>query len=428
MRPKNVALPLNRHTLKKLSIRIIGGGAAGFFAAIRCAELYPGAEVTLLERGKELLGKVKISGGGRCNVTHACFVPKELVKYYPRGSRELLGPFTRFACGDTMEWFERRGVPLKIEEDGRVFPISDSSQSIMDCLVQSAHRAGVRIWTNCRTDAFVPPAREGEPWRVDTSAGRLDADRILVATGSNSRIWEQLAALGHTIVPPAPSLFTFNIQDKRLAGLQGLSVPEAQLQIPGAGMEASGPLLVTHWGLSGPGILRLSAWGARELARWKYRFPLLVNWTGAPGEYAEEAFETLRTGYGKRQIAAHPQFGIPARLWKALCLAALEGREELRWGDLNKRQRQNLLEHLCACSFQVNGKSTFKEEFVTAGGVDLREVNFKRFESKLHPGLFFAGEVLDIDAITGGFNFQAAWTGGWIAGEALGMLAPSPRD
>lgn len=404
-------------------ILIIGGGAAGFFAAIRCAELYPDAQVTLLERGKELLGKVKISGGGRCNVTHACFVPKDLIKNYPRGSKELLGPFTRFACGDTMEWFETRGVPLKIEDDGRVFPESDSSQSIIDCLLDAARQAGVRIRLHHRIETILPPAQAGEPWQINTSEGPLSADRILIATGSNTRIWEQLAALGHSIVPPVPSLFTFNIKDPALAALPGLSVPQADVSIPGTDLSASGPLLITHWGLSGPAILRLSAWGARILAGKQYRFNLRVNWTGLSIPDIEEELEWLRQQYGKRQAAAHPQFDIPTRLWRALCLSAWGERQlDSKWGDLNKGMRDKLINRLAASEYSVNGKSTFKEEFVTAGGVDLREINFKTFESKLHPGLFFAGEVLDIDAITGGFNFQAAWTGGWIAGEAMGAF------
>ncbi|HRF39464.1 MAG TPA: NAD(P)/FAD-dependent oxidoreductase [Saprospiraceae bacterium] len=404
-------------------ILIIGGGAAGFFAAIRCAELYPDAQVALLERGKELLGKVKISGGGRCNVTHACFVPKDLIKNYPRGSKELLGPFTRFACGDTMEWFESRGVALKIEDDGRVFPESDSSQSIIDCLLDAARQAGVRILLHHRIDDILPPAQAGEPWQINTSEGPLSADRILIATGSNTRIWEQLAALGHSIVPPVPSLFTFNIKDPALAALPGLSVPQADVSIPGTDLAASGPLLITHWGLSGPAILRLSAWGARILAGKQYRFNLRVNWTGLSIPDIEEELEWLRQQYGKRQAAAHPQFDIPTRLWRALCLSAWGERQlDSKWGDLNKGMRDKLINRLAASEYSVNGKSTFKEEFVTAGGVDLREINFKTFESKLHPGLFFAGEVLDIDAITGGFNFQAAWTGGWIAGEAMGAF------
>ncbi len=403
-----------------LVVYVIGGGAAGFFAAIRCAELYPDAQVTLLERGKEVLGKVKVSGGGRCNVTHACFVPQELVKHYPRGSKELLGPFTRFACGDTMEWFESRGVPLKIEEDGRVFPVSDDSQSIIDCLIQAARKAGVRIWTSCRVDNLHPPDRAGQKWKIQIAAGTLDADRVLVATGSNPRIWEALARLGHSIVEPVPSLFTFNIQDARIKDLQGLSVPHAIVQLPQHGLEAGGPLLITHWGLSGPGILRLSAWGARLLAKAQYRFMIKVNWTGLDMQDVKNELETLRTAHGKRQVLAHSMFGIPQRLWKLLCSDALNSRDTLRWGDLDRATQQALCRQLCDCTFEVTGKSTFKEEFVTAGGVDLREIDFKRFESKRYSGLFLAGEVLDVDAITGGFNFQAAWTGGWIAGEAMG--------
>lgn len=402
-------------------ILIIGGGAAGFFAAIRCAELYPDKQVAILERGKEVLGKVKISGGGRCNVTHACFAPKDLAKNYPRGSRELLGPFTRFACGDTMDWFEGRGVPLKIEEDGRVFPVSNASQSIIDCLLDAARQAGVRIRLQHRTDALLPPAEPGALWQVHTSEGLLSADRVLIATGSNPRIWEQLALLGHTIVPPVPSLFTFNIKDPVIGDLPGLSVPRAIVSISGMDLSAEGPLLITHWGLSGPAILRLSAWGARELARQQYRFIVRVNWAGLSEGEIQEEWEWLRQQYGKRQVFAHPQFDIPARLWRALCVAALgERQQDCKWGELNKGMRDKLTLRIMASEFSADGKSTFKEEFVTAGGVDLREINFKTFESKLHPGLFFAGEVLDIDAITGGFNFQAAWTSGWIAGEAMG--------
>lgn len=282
------------------SVVVIGGGAAGFFAAVRCAELYPGIEVILLERGKELLGKVKVSGGGRCNVTHACFVPKELIRYYPRGSRELLGPFNRFACGDTMEWFEQRGVKLKIEDDGRIFPISDNSQTIINCLLQAAQKAGVQIRLNHRTDRLVPPANDGAPWRIETAAGVISAGSVLLASGSNPRMWELLAALGHTIVSPVPSLFTFNIRDDRLTGLPGLSMPDAQLHIPDTELSASGPLLITHWGLSGPGILRLSAWGARALAEKAYRFPLKVNWIGLTAEEVEDVFEQLRVYEGKK--------------------------------------------------------------------------------------------------------------------------------
>lgn len=405
---------------RNASVIVIGGGAAGFFAAIRCAECFPKLSILILERGKELLGKVKISGGGRCNVTHACFIPKDLVNFYPRGQRELLGPFTRFACGDTMEWFESRGVPLKIEEDGRVFPVSDNSQSIMDCLLTHAHNFGIRIHTNTRLDGLIPPQSPEQLWVVETSNGTYQAEKVIVASGSNPRVWDILSGIGHTIVPPVPSLFTFNIKDDRLAGLQGLSVPEASVAVEESNLEAFGPLLITHWGLSGPGILRLSSWGARELATLHHQFRILVNWTGRTAEEIGEEIDCLKIDHGKKFITAKPQFNIPLRLWKSLLMAAGLQQDSLRWGDLSKIQRQQLITQLCKGCFSVHGKSTFKEEFVTAGGVDLRELNFKRFESKICPGLFMVGEVLDIDAITGGFNFQAAWTGGWIAGAAAG--------
>lgn len=397
---------------------IIGGGAAGFFTAIRCAQLDARAQVTILERGKEVLGKVKVSGGGRCNLTHACFVPAELVKFYPRGHRELLGPFHRFGCGDTMAWFEQHGVKTKIEADGRVFPVSNSSQSVIDCLTGLAKRNGVTVALHQRVDKISPPQNPGDPWQIWANEQLHPADKVMIATGSNFRIWEILAQLGHTIIPPAPSLFTFNIKDARIAGLEGISVPNAEVTIPGHKLTAEGPLLITHWGLSGPGILRLSAWGARILAGLQYRFPLEVNWVNESPDAVQEQLDVYKKDLARQQVTAHPQWGLPARLWRQLCTAA--GIEPaLRWADLNKNLLQQLGVELVRCRFSVNGKSTFKEEFVTAGGIDLKEVNFKTFGSKLHPGLFFAGEVLDIDAITGGFNFQAAWTGAWLAAEAM---------
>jgi predicted Rossmann fold flavoprotein len=402
-------------------ICIIGGGAAGFFGAIRCAELYPQYKVTILERGNDVLGKVRISGGGRCNVTHACFIPRELTAHYPRGSRELLGPFMRFACGDTMDWFESRGVLLKTEDDGRVFPQSDSSSSIVNCLMQAASKAGVNVQMNTRLDDILPPDNQHAQWRLITAVGTIKADKVLVASGSNTRIWDMLSRLQHHIIPPVPSLFTFNIKDKRIESLMGLSVPMAFLQVSGTNLRAQGPLLITHWGLSGPAILRLSAWGARELAERRYHVNLVVNWLGLSPNEADETIELLRSEHGKKNVAAQAQFGLPSRLWRTLCEAASPKLLSMNWADLSKGLKNKLLAQLTSGEFTVTGKSTFKDEFVTAGGVDLREVNFKTFESKLHPGLFFAGEVLDIDAITGGFNFQAAWTGGWIAGEAIGQ-------
>ncbi|MCB0579654.1 MAG: NAD(P)/FAD-dependent oxidoreductase [Phaeodactylibacter sp.] len=402
----------------KKRIIVIGGGAAGFFAAIRCAELNPEAEVTILEAGKDVLSKVKISGGGRCNVTHACFVPKELSKNYPRGERELIGPFHRFCTGDTVEWFEKRGVPTKIEEDGRMFPTTNKSQTIVDCLQESARRAGVEVLLQQRVHRLEPPA-EGRPhWLAHTKARSYPADTVLVATGSSPAVWKVLAELGHCIVDPVPSLFTFNIRDPRIEGLPGVSVPKAEVKVEGSRLIATGPLLITHWGMSGPAILRLSAWGARELAEKKYSFSIRVNWVNQHVENVRETLNELRQNEPKKQPYARPLFGLPTRLWRSL-LAHAGVPEQARWAELSKNATNKLTEELAQGSYAVNGKSTFKEEFVTAGGVDLKEVDFKTFQSKLFPGLFFAGEVLNIDAITGGFNFQAAWTGGWIAGEGM---------
>ena len=290
----------------------------------------------------------------------------------------------------------------------------------MCSVINHAHKAGIRIHTNTRLDGLLPPEFPEKRWIVETSNGTYKAQSLIVTSGSNPRVWEILSGLGHTIIPPVPSLFTFNIKDDRLTGLPGLSVPDAIVSVADTNLEATGPLLITHWGLSGPGILRLSAWGAQALSAIYYKFKILVNWTGKSHELVEEEIEWLKVHQGKKFIAANTQFDIPLRLWKSLIQAADLHQDNLRWGDISKIQRQKLVEQLCRGVFQVNGKSTFKEEFVTAGGVDLREVNFKRFESKIHPGLFLAGEVLDIDALTGGFNFQAAWTGGWIAGAAVG--------
>ena len=403
------------------TIIIIGGGAAGFFTAIRAAECDPGAQVIILEKSKDVLGKVKVSGGGRCNLTHACFIPRELSKFYPRGEKELLGPFNRFACGDTIDWFEKRGVSTKIEEDGRMFPTSDDSQTVIDCLWSAARKAGVKVYTNTPLKNIKAPTLAGKTWAIETNHQTLHAHKLMLATGSSPSMWDLLAQLGHQIVPPVPSLFTFNIKDARLSDLLGVSVPLAEVQVEGQKLRSSGPLLITHWGLSGPAILKLSAWGARELAALNYRFIVRVNWIMSKTESTREDLEALKQEDGRKMVMANAQFGLANRLWKRLVQAA-GIREDKRWADLSKKEIQALSEELTQGRFQVNGKSTFKEEFVTAGGVDLKEVDFKTFESKLFPGLFFAGEVLNIDAITGGFNFQAAWTGGWIAGEAMAKL------
>ncbi len=408
-----------------VNIAIIGGGAAGFFAAITCAEANPACRVTIFERGKNVLEKVRISGGGRCNATHACFDARELVKFYPRGSRELLAPFLQFGPEQTVAWFARRGVPLKTEADGRMFPVTDNSQTIVDCLQRAARQAGVQVRTGARVERLEPAASTGWRLHLTGTENPLLFDRVMVASGSNTAVWALLRTLGHTIVDPVPSLFTFNTKDTRLRDLSGLAVPGATLRIPGTKLSAEGPLLVTHWGLSGPAVLRLSAWGARDLHRLDYRFPLEINFSGEnnPDEVLKD-LQRLKAEGGKKQVAANARFGLPLRLWQNL-VAAAGIPEEKRWADLDKKQLAALHAQLTAAGFHIAGKSTFKEEFVTAGGVALKEVNFKTFESKMQPGLFLAGEVLDIDAITGGFNFQAAWTGGWLAGQAM-ATASSP--
>ncbi|QCX40823.1 NAD(P)/FAD-dependent oxidoreductase [Aureibaculum algae] len=395
---------------------IIGGGAAGFFAAITCAENNPDTEIIILERGKEVLQKVKISGGGRCNVTHACFDPKELCEFYPRGNKELLGPFHQFMTGDTMQWFEDRGVELKIEADNRVFPVSNSSQSIMDVLLKSTTKLGIVTKLNHKVESF---KKAGDQWSIITNKGDFIADKLLIASGSNTKIWEMLEKLGHTIVQPVPSLFTFKINDKRIKEIPGVSVANATVSIVNSEFQTNGPLLITHWGMSGPAILKLSAFGARFLAEKDYQYNVEVNWLSKPTEHVLENLKGIRKDNQKKQIILKSVFpAIPKRLWENLILAS-EITRESKWADVSNKQLENLSNQLTKGLFNANGKSTFKEEFVTAGGIDLKEVNFKRFESKLHSNLFFAGEVLNIDAVTGGFNFQNAWTGGYIVGNTM---------
>ncbi len=408
---------------------VAGGGAAGFFAAITCAEQCPGARIVILEKSREVLGKVKISGGGRCNVTHACFDPRELVEFYPRGAKSLIGPFHRWGPAETMAWFEERKVPLKIEEDNRVFPQSDSSQSIMDCLIHAARRAGVQVRTSTalsqvsKEDAgrFLVELEDGEQLRT--------SHFILTTGGTRNRIGADIAAsFGHQVQLAAPSLFTFRIDDARLHELQGLSIPLGRVRVEGTRLEATGPILVTHWGLSGPGILRVSAWGARELQQRDYHFAITVNWCGLR-EVSEvlARFDQLRTESPKRSILNDPQFELPTRLWKRLVESVADDAEELRWPHLPRLVAERLAQELAEGRFQVTGKSMNKDEFVTCGGVELREVQFKTMESRLVSGLYFAGEILDIDGITGGFNFQSAWTTGRIAGEAIAESIGAPE-
>jgi len=398
---------------------IAGGGAAGFFAAIACAEADPDCAVTIYEATAHPLAKVKVSGGARCNVTHACFEPKELVKRYPRGGRELLGAFHRWQPRDTVEWFGSRGVALKTEEDGRMFPVTDSSQTIVDCLQGAAAKAGVRLVLRTGLKTAVKKARG---FGVTLTTGEtVDCDRLLLATGGNkSNAGLEIAArLGHAIEPPVPSLFTFHIDDPRLKELAGISVEEAVTAVRGTTLKERGPLLVTHWGLSGPAVLKLSAWGARTLHDCDYRFTLLVNWVPAFNpESLRAELDRARTANPKKQLGTWCPVGLPLRLWERL-LTAAGLKSDTTWATVPGVALRALAAQVGEGEFAVAGKSMFKEEFVTCGGVRLSEVDFKTMESRLVPGLHFAGEVIDVDGITGGFNFQAAWTGGWLAGRAM---------
>jgi predicted Rossmann fold flavoprotein len=406
--------------LKQADVIIIGGGAAGFFTAINAAEKNPELKIVILERGKEVLTKVKVSGGGRCNVTHAEFLPKELTQNYPRGEKELLGPFHTFMTGDTIEWFEKREVELKIEEDGRMFPVSDSSQTIIDCFLSETKRLGIEVLLS---QSVKEVQKELDQFILNTTSEAFSAEKIVVATGSNPKIWKLLEKLGHTIIPPVPSLFTFNIKDQRILDLPGISTTASVKVLVPKGVPplevAELPLLITHWGMSGPAILKLSAWGARILEPLKYNFNIEVNWLNTLSEEdVLDALKKLKTSQGKQTIFKYAQFELPKRLWQSL-VKATGIDERLTWAEATRENLQNIANQLTAGIFEVTGKSTFKEEFVTAGGVDLKEINFKTFESRVCKNLFYAGEVLNIDAITGGFNFQSAWTGGFIVSQNI---------
>lgn len=396
-------------------IIVIGGGAAGFFAAINIAEKHPELSVAILERGKEGLQKVKISGGGRCNVTHAEFIPSELVQNYPRGEKELLGPFHTFMTGDTIAWFEERGVELKIEEDGRMFPVSNSSQTIIDCFLFEAKKHKVEVLYNYSVKSIKPIDNR---FTVTTSQGDVEAKKIVLATGSNPKVWNLLEDLGHSIIPPVPSLFTFDIKDKRIKDIPGVVAQNVEVKVLDTDLFSEGPLLITHVGMSAPAILKLSAYGAVELAKLNYNFKIEINFIKQDFEDCLDQLKDLKQDLAKKQIFGTAQFDLPKRLWRKLVVASHISENE-RWADLNKEQLSALAMQLTQAVFQVTGKSTFKEEFVTAGGVDLKEVNFKTFESKLIPNLFFAGEVINVDAVTGGFNFQNAWTGAYIVSQSI---------
>lgn len=393
---------------------IIGGGAAGFFAAINCAEKNPDYNIIILEKSSSVLNKVKISGGGRCNVTHACFDAKELTKFYPRGEKQLLGPFTKFNPSNTIDWFSKRGVEIKREDDGRMFPVTDSSQTIIDCFLSEVKRLRVNVRLRCGAEEF---RIKNSEIRIKTSTGEeIIADAVIVTTGSSHDVWRLLKSLGHKIVTPVPSLFTFNIKDERIKGLEGLCVAASRATVQNHGtkqLSTIGPLLITHWGLSGPAILKLSAFAARELAERNHKFEIEVNWVNKDFNSVKELLKQYKQNNPKKGVASNALFDIPKRLWEKFAPF------NLNYADLSNAQIDSIARQLTTTHFNVVGKSTFKDEFVTSGGVDLKEIDFRTMQSKVVANLFFAGEVLDIDAITGGFNFQAAWTTGWIAAQSV---------
>jgi len=411
-------------------IVIVGGGAAGFFAALAGAELRPDAKIVILEKSPQFLAKVKISGGGRCNVTHACFDPRAFAARFPRGEHALIGPLRQFPADDTVAWFARHGVQLKTEEDGRMFPVTDSSQTIVDCLLESARAAGVKLIANCGVEKIarrpdgrfeVMTARAGNGTRCGVPGDLLVCEKVLLSTGGcrTPALGQPAVSLGHTLEPPVPSLFTFHIDCPWLRDLSGISVETVRASIPEARLSECGPVLVTHWGVSGPVILRLSAWGARILHDRNYRFRLQINWLPhCDTEELERELESRRHSQPAKLVIHSPIAPLPVRLWAQLVRAS-GAAEDTRWSTLSRAARHKLGEQLLRSEFPVAGKSLNKDEFVTCGGVRLNEVDFKTMESKRCPGLFFAGEVLDIDGLTGGFNFQAAWTTGWIAGRAM---------
>ena len=414
------------HTNEPLNFKlaIIGGGAAGFFAGINAASLIPGLEVHIFDKAAQFLSKVKVSGGGRCNVTHACFDPDELITFYPRGAKELLGPFYIFNPADTVDWFEQRRVNIQAEADGRMFPVTNSSQTIIDCFMQEAEHNNIKLHT--QTGVTSMQITTANRWHLHFINGsEFAADFVIVATGSSPQVWEILSKLNHTIIAPVPSLFTFHIKDKRIDELMGVSVPNVECKIEGEKIVTTGPLLITHWGLSGPAILKLSAWAAIPLAAKQYRFNLIVNFI--PTLDKQSCFEQLmshKISSPKKHIQNTPIGEISSRFLKSVtAFCGID--DKMNWSDVSKEKLQNLASVLTESKFQVTGKSTFKDEFVTCGGIKLQEVDFRTMQSKLHPNLFFAGEVLNIDAVTGGFNFQAAWTTGYIAANGIAELVSS---
>lgn len=397
-------------------IIIIGGGAAGFFCASNLDEKK--YNITILEQNSDVLQKVKISGGGRCNVTHACFDPRELVQFYPRGNKELLSVFTKFQPGDTMEWFEQRNVTLKIENDNRTFPESNSSQTIINTFLNETQKKNVSVKTKCVVKEI---EKTEEKYIVKTSLGDFEADYIVYATGSSPKSLKIIETLGHKIIDLVPSLFTFNSKDELLKDLPGTSFENAEISIPKLKTEESGPLLITHWGLSGPAVLKISAWEAISLAKLKYNIEIEVNFISKPMDEAEEMFQHFKENNPKKTIGQSKIFDITNRFWqKILEVSKIDLNKQV--ANISGKEIQKILESLCRKRLPVTGKSTFKDEFVTAGGVDLKEINFKNMSSKILPNFYIAGEVLNIDAVTGGFNFQACWSEGWLISQHLNSL------
>jgi predicted Rossmann fold flavoprotein len=412
------SLQLLSHRKGKYQLIIIGGGAAGFFCAVNVARMNPALKIIIIERSNKLLSKVRVSGGGRCNVTHGCFEINELIKNYPRGQNFLKKAFHWFHTKDTVHWFRERGVQLKMEGDGRMFPFSDNSQTIIDCLQSEADKYGIEVLTGCEVKEIKFAANS---FQLMTNGQLITAGFLCIASGGHTKSsqFDWLRVSGHSIEEPVPSLFTFNIPDNKITGLMGVSVGTALIKIRDTKFNQQGPLLITHWGMSGPAVLKLSAWGARELAGKKYDFHITVNWLPVYNENSlRDEWKLLRNKLASQKIAGRNPFVLPSRLWLYL-LQECEIKGETRWADLSSLQQNKLIQNIIAQTFHVKGKTSFKEEFVTCGGIKLSEIDPNTMQSKIVPGLFFAGEVIDIDGVTGGFNFQNAWTTGWIAAKTI---------
>ncbi|MBK9532623.1 MAG: NAD(P)/FAD-dependent oxidoreductase [Chitinophagaceae bacterium] len=414
--------------MHKKRLIVIGGGAAGFFCAVNASRLNPALEVIILESSNKLLSKVKVSGGGRCNVTHACYSIADMIKKYPRGALFLKKAFHHFFTNDTIAWFSERGVALKTEADGRMFPVTDSSQTIIDCLLKEANKYKVEIRMNTGVKQLAVGSGQGDSekqFQLQLADGTiLQSDYVCIASGGFPKTvqYEWLKNTGHTIEVPVPSLFTFNLSAEagdQITSLMGVTVENVQVKIAGSKLSEQGPLLITHWGFSGPAILKLSAWGARELAIGNWQFAIIVNWIPEFNENSlRESLQQLRFKLAAQKMANRNPFGLPNRLWEFL-LKRSGIPEAMRWADLPAKEQNKLIKNLCAGEYAVKGKTTFKEEFVTAGGIQLNEIDHNTMQSKIHPGLFFAGEIINVDGITGGFNFQNAWTTGWIAAKGI---------